>query len=155
MTLIERIKTDLDNARLSQDSNLLTILITFYAEAQRIGKDARPTPRDTTDSEVISLAKKTIETLNDNSAIYNQRGDKVKVEAIEFEKSILASYIPNQLSEEELKGIISAYLKTQPGLDSRKVMSQVMPYLKCTYPSRYDGNLAKQIVNDILSGKSA
>jgi hypothetical protein len=58
------------------------------------------------------------------------------------ELAILKGYLPKQLTEEQLKSILSQ-------LGQNTAMSYFMAYLKANYTGQYDGKLASQIYRGI------
>ncbi len=76
------------------------------------------------------------------------REDSVKKEKAELE--ILEKYLPEQLSEEEIKKMVKEIIEksgTSEMKDMGKVMSEIMPKVK----GRADGNLVSGIVKKLLS----
>jgi uncharacterized protein YqeY len=69
----------------------------------------------------------------------------------EAELNVLKVYLPQQLSETELKGLIQAAIQSSGAKspqDMGKVMSALMPQIK----GRADGKAAQQLVQQLLKG---
>lgn len=135
--LIETIKSDSLQARKtkSQSSDLL---ITLYAEASKIGKDSGN--RLPTDIETISVVKKFIEGVKET---FKHGGSKEKHD---FELSVLETYLPTQLTYDELHSIISSFIEEA----SPSNMGIVMSFLKSNYTGQYDGAVASKIVKELV-----
>ena len=68
----------------------------------------------------------------------------------EVELEILNQYLPTQLSEDELKVIITEATTTL-NVNNIRGMGMVMGYLKTHYDGQYDGKLASNIIKTKLS----
>lgn len=104
--------------------NLLGVLI---AEIQRSNLKEVP------DTDVIKAIKKLLDSVNESISMGS------KVEQSEVEKEILLSYLPKQLSEDELLTIMKELIQNDSSMKERKNM---FPYLQKTYAGRYDSKLA-------------
>ena len=76
------------------------------------------------------------------------RDDLLKVEESELE--ILSSYLPKQLSDEEIKKICLD-IKTKIGAQTIKDMGKIMGELKKDYSDNLDFSKAGKILKDLLS----
>ena len=68
----------------------------------------------------------------------------------ENELEILNSYLPKQLTEEELKEKISNIINDN-GFSGGKDMGKVMGLLKESFDGQYDGKMASQLVKTLLN----
>jgi uncharacterized protein YqeY len=115
------------------------------AEAAMVGKNDGN--RATTDQETINIIKKFIKNANENIKILDEMGkDK---SAVIKEKEILESFLPKQLSPEELETIIDGIAAALPER-SVKMMGAVMAELKKKYDGQFDGRLASETVKKCL-----
>lgn len=105
---------------------------------------------------VIVEAKKRKEAIAEFSALGGSAsgGKKDKIEKIinkeKAELEILARYLPEQLSEEELKNIVKEAVK-ETKAESMKDMGKVMSQMKSKIKGRADGSQVSQIVKELLS----
>lgn len=129
ITLQEEINIHLKNAILTSSTDVKSILRVLIGEFNRIGKTV-------TDEQVISIVKKMIE----NAKIIGGQ---------EREIEILSTYLPKQLTEVQLSGIISALIFENNY--TSKDMGKVMASLKATYSGQYDGKLASTLIKDIFT----
>ncbi len=104
-SLISKIKEDHLNARKNGDKFIGVVLTTLVSEIVMVGKNNGN--RETTDEEAIKIIRKfkknveaVIEILQKNS------NDSGIVELKEDELVIYESYLPQELSEDDLRGII-------------------------------------------------
>ena len=79
----------------------------------------------------------------------NERLDLAEKEEAELE--VLQSYLPAQLSEEELRAIIGAII-AEVGATSPKDMGKVMGPVMAKTRGCADGKLVNQLVRDLLAG---
>lgn len=148
MSLQEQIKQDLMTARYAKNTNVVKILSTLLGEASIIGKSKRN--GNSTDEEVISVVKKFLLGIEENLKMHefiNTESEMCK--QLKLEHSLISIYMPQQLSEIELKSIISSII-SELGLSSIRQVGIVMGELKKKYSGRYDGNIAIQLVKESL-----
>lgn len=138
MTLMERLKSDSLAARKRKDTVVANLLSTLISEAANVGKNNGN--RDSTDEEVARVVKKFYDNANE---IVRLTSDSDGPAA--FEASILEAYMPQQLTEEQLRAIIVEMKATHPGVP----VGAVMGYLKNNYSGQYDGKLAAQIYKEV------
>lgn len=135
--LMEKIKADMITAKKAGEKNKATLLNTLYAEAGTVGKNKEN--RESTDQEVLSVIKKFIKGVDETLQALGNEGTAVAI--FLEEKKILESYMPQQLTREDLEDIIFG-LKT-------KDMATVMKHLKENYAGLYDGKTASEIVKKL------
>lgn len=140
--LIEQIKADQLQARKDRNTNLAQLLTTFYSEAAMIGKNDGD--RVTTDKEVHAVAKKFIKNANEVMANLADSDDRTAMAV--FEVVNLTEYLPPQLTDEDLRGIVATLVQGKTIRD----MGSVMKELKENYDGRYDGKLASQLTKELL-----
>ncbi len=105
-----------------------------------------------TDEEVLEVISSEIKKRKEAILEFEKgkREDLVKKEKAEME--ILQRYLPEQLSEEEIKKLAREIIEKLGAKDIKdmgKVMAQLMPKLK----GRADGSLVNKIVKDLLTLK--
>lgn len=132
MTLIETIKNDQVQARKDRDTLRASLLTTLYSEASMVGKNSGN--RQTTDEETVQIIKKFINNANELLKVHDSSDAKAEIE-------ILKSYLPQQMTLEQLQGTIDHYRSTHPGVK----LGEIMSWLKATYPGLYDAKVASQI----------
>lgn len=135
MSLLKVIQDDQLSARKAKDAKAASLLTTLLSEAIRIGKDDGN--RETTDVEVVAYVKKMtsgVEECVEALAPWDERiPDMMK------EIELLKKYLPQQLSEAELRKVIS-------DANLGKNVGAVMKFLKENYAGKYDAKLASEIV---------
>ncbi|MBK8636612.1 MAG: GatB/YqeY domain-containing protein [Saprospiraceae bacterium] len=98
----------------------------------------------------IKLVQKLVKQRQDSLAIYveQNREDLAKVEQEEI--GILMNYLPEQLSEEKLEGIIAEIIK-ESGASSVKDMGKVMGLANQQLSGKADGKTISAIVKKLLA----
>ena len=137
--LINTLRKDQLEARKNKDKLKSTLLTTLIGEASMIGKNNGN--RESTDKEVFDVIKKFIKNINTTIELVEDVND------LKTEKTILESYLPKQLTEEELDNIIVSAIK-ENNYDNIKQMGAIMKFLKDNYNGLYDGSTASKIIKE-------
>ncbi len=148
MKLIDRINEDIIRSMKAKDGTRVSVLRFLMASIQGKEKDKKETlEEEEVLAEIQSSAKRRKESLEAFSE--GGRQDLVDKEAAEL--VILEEYLPEQLSEDEIRSAVQetvAEVGAGSMADLGKVMKELMPKLQ----GRADGKLASQIVREVLSG---
>jgi uncharacterized protein YqeY len=103
------------------------------------------------DDDVLSLLQKMIKQRQESVELY-EKGGRAELAAQEREEiSIIASYLPKQMSEAEVKAAVAAVMK-DVGAVGMKDMGKVMAALKERYAGKMDFGKASPIVKAQLAG---
>ena len=138
--IIDEIKKD--NVQAMKDKN--TIARTIYGVVvnkymlQNIEK--RKTGGELTDADMVAILQKTIKELTEEAENYAKVGNTAQVEEINVQKTILEKYLPQMMSEDEIRNIIA-------GMED-KSMPSIMKHFKANYAGKVD----MQLVNKIARG---
>ncbi|MFM8839712.1 MAG: GatB/YqeY domain-containing protein [bacterium] len=149
MTFEQQINEDLKEAMKSGDKLRLETLRSLRASVIEFNKSGTGKELSEEDSQNILLnaSKKR----KDAIEMYKQAGRLDLMQKEEDELAIIASYLPEQLTESEivdaLRGII-AQLGAEGPKDMGKVMGQAMKELR----GKADGNLVQQCLKTLLQG---
>lgn len=144
--LIEKIKADMITARQGSDAVAKSLLVTLFAEAQRVGKDKRN--GHTTDEECMGVIRKFAANAEETCHMLQARGKDVASQHQEL--LILRGYLPQQLTEQELIQAVQKIVMDNQ-LQGTKAMGQVMAALKAEHGGKYDGKMASDIVKKVLA----
>ena len=148
MKLIDRINEDIIRSMKAKDGTRVSVLRFLMASIQGKEKDKKEAlEEEEVLAEIQSSAKRRKESLEAFSE--GGRQDLVDKEAAEL--VILEEYLPEQLSEDEIRSAVQetvAEVGAGSMADLGKVMKELMPKLQ----GRADGKLASQIVREVLSG---
>ena len=146
MTLSERINNDLKEAMKSKDSFRLSVIRMVKGAMQL----AKPNPREElTDDDVITVISKQIKMRNDSIKEFEAAGRSDLVEQNKKEIEILNTYMPKQLSEEELTEIIDkVFNEVKP--TSQKDMGLIMKNISPLVKGKADMSLVNKLVKERL-----
>ena len=153
MSLRETIETEYKNALKSKDKSKISTyrLILSSIKDLDILNRSGPNKKETDDNDIKKLLKKMIKQRSESIEIYkkNNRSDLLEVEQNEYD--ILISFLPKQLSEDEMKKICEETI-SKLSASSVKDMGRVMGELKKNYSDNIDfakaGILLKQLLNN-------
>lgn len=150
MALKQRIQDDLKAALLGGDR--------FVAETLRglkaaiLNEEVAQGKRDEglSDAEIEKIMAKEVKKRNESAALYDQnmRQDSAADERREAE--IIGQYLPEQLSEAELKTVVDAKV-AELGATDAKMMGQVIGAVKKEVGTTADGALVAKLVKEALS----
>ena len=126
MTLKEKINEDMKTAMKARDTERLAAIRLLMAAMKQKEVDERA---EMTDTLVLSIIDKMVKQRKDSIEQYKagNRPDLVATE--EFELSVLAHYMPRQLTAEEVGAIIDAVI-SETGAAGAKDMGKVMNALR-------------------------
>ncbi len=104
---------------------------------------------DLTKEEEIKLLQKLVKQRKDSAALYleQDRNDLAAPELAQVE--IIAQFLPEQMSEEELKNIIATII-TNVGASSMKDMGKVMGMASKQLAGKADGKAISAVVKELL-----
>ena len=152
MSLKETIETEYKNALKSKDKTKISTyrLILSSIKDLDIANRSGPNKKETDDEDIKKLFKKMVKQRAESIEIYkkNNRTDLLEVEQNEYD--ILTSFLPKQLSEDEIKKICEDLI-LKLGASSIRDMGKVMGELKKKHSDEIDfakaGILLKQLLN--------
>ena len=105
----------------------------------------------TSDSGLVDLFAKMVKQRQESADVYEKGGRPELAEAEREEIAIIQSYMPKQLSEEDVKAAISAVIQ-RVGASSIKDMGKVMAEVKAHYAGQIDMAKAGALVKSLLAG---
>ena len=103
------------------------------------------------DEELLGLFQKMIKQRQDSVEAYQKGGRADLVTQENEEIAIISSYLPKQMSEDEMKSAIAAAIK-ETGAASMKDMGKVIGALRGKYAGQMDFGKASGLVKAALSG---
>lgn len=150
--LVLRIQNDLVDAMKKREELRLSVLRMLKSSIQMAqiekGKDI-----PLTDDEVLSIVRRLIKQRNEAAEMYRSGGAQDRADKELEEAGILEKYQPEQLSDEEIDGIV-AEISVQVGATGPKDMGKVMGKAVAAVKGRADGGRIKELVIKHLSSKS-
>lgn len=105
--------------------------------------------KELTDDEVLAVLMKEVKMRQDSLEEFQKAGRSELVAQAEEEIKILKKYLPEALSDEELKGIV-AEVVAEVGATTMKDMGKVMPAVMAKTKGRADGKGINAMVRELL-----
>lgn len=140
-TLKERMRSELNAARKERDKLRTSVLTMTLSEVRNREIEVG---HDLGDEEVVEVVTRAVKRRRE--AAEQMRGSRPELaEKEEREAEVLTGYLPEQLSEDEVRAIVREAI--EGGADNvGAVMGRIMPRLK----GRFDGREANRIVREEL-----
>lgn len=135
--LIDIIKKDNIQAMKDRDAlkrGIYTIIITKYNNLEIENKSKG---KEVSDADMLSIIQKTLKELEDERAGHASLGREEKVKELDIQRDLISSYLPKQLSAEEIKTIILT--------QSLTTIPDIMKYFKTNYSGQVDMSLVSKI----------
>ena len=150
MSLREQLDADLLKAVRSKDELRRSALRLIKASVQ---SDEKSLGKALGDDGVIQVLSREAKRRRESIDAFQKGNRPDLVEREEAELALISSYLPQQLSAEEITKIARSVIGETgaggPG-DRGKVMGRLMPQVK----GKADGKLVSQIVGELLAGKA-
>ena len=105
--------------------------------------------KELTDDEVLAVLMKEVKMRQDSLEEFQKAGRRELVAQAEEEIKILKKYLPEALSDEELKGIV-AEVVAEVGATTMKDIGKVMPAVMAKTKGRADGKRINAMVRELL-----
>lgn len=145
--LIDRLKNDLKEAMLAKDEVKVSTLRMLLSELNyaKIQKG-----QDLEDSDVISVVQKEVKKRKEAAEGFKKGGREDLAQKEEKEAQILTSYLPAQLSDEELEKMINEAISST-GASSMTDMGKVIGLVMGKVAGRVEGSRVSLKVKEKLS----
>jgi uncharacterized protein len=145
--LLDQLKTDLTTAMKSHDSVKMLVLRSLLSSLSYYKIEIQ---RELTDEDVQNVLAKEAKKHRESIEMYKKGGRQELVESEQKELNILVSYMPKQMSEDEVEKIISTEIEklrvSGAELNQGAAMKAVMPILK----GKADGRMVGEIVKKFM-----
>jgi uncharacterized protein YqeY len=147
MSLLEILNSDMKQAMRDKEKKKLSVIRMVKASLQNEGIHLG---RELTSDEELTVLSRELKQRRDSFQEFSKAGRDDLSENVQEEITILTKYMPEQLSEEELRQIVSetiAEVGASSKADIGKVMGGIMPKVK----GKADGALVNKLVQEGLS----
>lgn len=146
MSLKQQLFADLKEAMKQKNTILKDTVQMVRAGILQIEKDKKI---ELNDDGVIEVVAKELKKCYDVLPDYERSGRKDLIEELEKKIEILKSYLPEQLTEDEIKKIVSEAID-ETGAQSMKDMGKVMGIVSPKVKGKADGKIVSDIVKQFL-----
>ena len=143
----ERIQNDMIAAMKSGNKELLSVIRMVKAQIQL---DEINSKKTLTDEDVISIISKQIKSRKDSIVEFEKGNRQDLIDKTNDEIKILMTYLPTQLSEEEVMKIVTKIINdvnATTSNDMGKIMKELLPLIK----GKADMGLVNKIIKEKLN----
>ncbi|MFL0364250.1 GatB/YqeY domain-containing protein [Bacillus sp. PK3_68] len=148
MSLLERLNDDIKQAMKNKEKEKLTVIRMLKASLQN--EAIKAGNEGLTEDQELAVLSREVKQRKDSLHEFEKAGRADLVSKIQTELTYVNSYMPKQLSDEELEAIVQetiAEVNASSKADIGKVMGALMPKIK----GRADGGLVNKLVQQKLS----
>jgi uncharacterized protein len=131
--IIDDIRRDMFDAKKNKDMLKANLLSTLFSEMFNLTKSGKPYSEE----DFTKIVKKFVKNIDETVALdipAEKKDNLIK------EKVILESYLPKQLSKDEIEKIVTEML------GSGKQMKDIMQFFKENYAGMYDGRTVNEMI---------
>jgi uncharacterized protein YqeY len=139
--LIDEIKAANINAMKARDNTTRAVLSVVLTKYKLQEVELKASGKEIGDKELFAIIQKTLKELADEKEGYLKVNNQERVDSISRQEEVLSSYLPKQLSEQEIRDIIN-------GLDDKSVPN-VMKHFKTNYAGQVDMSLVNSILRSL------
>jgi uncharacterized protein YqeY len=141
MTLADRVKQDLTSAMKAGEKDRVGALRLVLSELQKDAKEG--------EGDEVAVLRRERKRRQESAAAFRRGGYADRAEAEEAEAEIIATYLPAELSDDELRAIVAAAV-AETGAASPKDMGQVMKAAMPRVAGRADGKRVSALAQEAL-----
>jgi uncharacterized protein len=143
-----KIQSDVSAAAKAQDRPRVAALRLLIDALQKEAKQART---DLDEQAEIAVLKRERKRRTEAAEAYRKGGREDAAAAEEAEAALIEAYLPAQISDEELQGLIAAAV-AETGAQSPQEMGKVMSAVMAKAAGRADGRRVSELVKERLAG---
>jgi len=143
MSLVERLNSDMKQAMKDKDKDKLSVIRMLKASLQNEG--IKLGKQELSEDEELTVLSRELKQRKDSLQEFDKAGRQDLTDKLQAEIAVVESYMPKQLSEEELDALVAeaiAQTNATSKADMGKVMSAIMPKVK----GKADGSLVNKLV---------
>ncbi len=139
--LIDTIKKENMIALKEKDQDKRAVLSVIINKYMVLGYEAKAKGKELTDLDLIQIINKTTKELEEEKLGYIQANRPESVAKIEYQIKAISSYLPQLMSEEEIKNVILS-------LEDRSIPN-VMKHFKQNYAGKCDMGLVNKVLKSL------
>ena len=154
MSLMKRIDEDLISAMKARDTFTTTVLRGLKSDIKNAQIAGGTRGEEISDEKIIEILSSAAKRRRDSIEQFTagNRKDLADKETVELE--IIQRYLPKQLSEDEVREIVTATIDEE-GVESLKELGKLMKALMPKLKGKADGKLISSLVKEILSNRNS
>jgi len=147
MSLKEQINNDIKTAMKEKNVELRDALRLLSSAMKQIEVDER---KELSDEDIIKIIQKQVKQRNDAMSQYREAGREDLYEKEAAEAAIFETYLPKQLSDDELETAIRAII-AETGAETMKDIGRVMGSASKALGAQADGKRINECAKKLLS----
>lgn len=144
--LTEKIRTDLTAAMKAQEKERLSVIRMLQSAVKN---EQINVGHELSDEEAMSVIRKAVKQRQDSIEQYSNAGRTELADKERAEMEILRTYLPAELSEEELETGLREIIAST-GAQSKKDLGKVMKEATARFKGRVDGKKVQEAVSRLL-----
>ena len=148
MNLKQTVEADIKKAMLAKDKDRLRALRGIKA-AILLAETEKGASAELDHDAEVKLLSKAAKQRRDSATLYEEKGRNDLAEAERSELEVINSYLPKQLSEEEIKAVLSKII-ADTGASGPQDMGKVMGLATTQLAGQADGKLISLHVKNLL-----
>ncbi|MBP9566824.1 MAG: GatB/YqeY domain-containing protein [Sulfurospirillum sp.] len=145
--LKRKLQDDLKNAMKNKDNFMRDAIRFLMSALKQIEVDER---KELSDADIVKIIQKSLKQRDDAATAFKEAGREDLYEKECAEAKILKAYLPEQLSDEALKVIISKHIEAQ-GISSLKEIGKLMGAVLIECEGVADGKRINTLAKELLS----
>jgi len=143
LQIAERIKSDVASAMKAGERDRVTALRLVLSELQKSEKEG--------DGDELAVLRRERKRRREAAEAYREAARQDLADAEDFEAQIIETYLPAELSDQELDGLVERAVQ-ETGAESQRDMGKVIKHVMAASGGRADGRRVSTKVKDVLSG---
>ena len=150
MSLKEKLQSDLTQSMRERNelrSSTIRMILTSIRNEEVAGKEAR----ELSDAEIITVLSREAKKRREAAEAFDAAKATDRANSERAEGAVIAEYLPQQLSEAEIKNLISGAIQ-ETGATSPAQMGIVMKALQPKIAGRAEGGVVSSLVKSQLAG---
>lgn len=147
--IFDQISEEIKKAMLARDKVRLETLRGIKKELLE-AKTAKGGSGEVTDEQALTIIAKLLKQRNESAQIYSQNGRQELAEAELAEAKVLETFLPKQLSREELIPLVEAKIK-ELGITDAKDAGKLTGVLMKSLKGSVDGRLLNEVIRSLLA----
>lgn len=148
MTLKDKLLADMKEALKSRDSLRLNTIRSVIAAVKN--QEIHLLRKELDDDEILSLVSREVKKRKEAAALFQQGGRTDLMEKEKQEHAILQAYLPEQVSEDDLRKRIQEVV-AETKAEGMKDLGQIMKILVPEFKGKADNGLIKNLAGEYLN----
>ncbi|WP_210494580.1 GatB/YqeY domain-containing protein [Patulibacter sp. SYSU D01012] len=142
MSITQQVQADITSAMKAGDKQRVAALRLVLSELQKDEKEGK--------GDAVAVLRRERKRREESAATYEENGRPELAGPERYEAELLASYLPAELSDDELAGLVRDAI-AQTGASSPKDLGRVMPVVLAAAGGRADGGRVSALVREALA----